>query len=94
MKDNWTKLQKHKVDHRLSDTVDRKLSHLKKVINDPDSYNTNIASKEKVISLEQQLEELLDRVDKIEGRLDGMNYLINQIVKNFHLKISKDNEEH
>ena len=50
MKDNWKKLQ--------SDPTEKKVNHLKKVINDPDGYNTNLASKDRVEKLEEQIDEL------------------------------------
>ena len=55
MKDNWKKLQNDKVVN--SDPVEKKINHLKKVINDPDGYNTNLASKDRVKELEQKVDE-------------------------------------
>ena len=51
MSDNWKKLQS-------DDPADKKIKHLKKVINDPDGYNTNLASKDRVEKLEEQIDEL------------------------------------
>ncbi len=86
MEDNWKKVQAKKVDAKLEDTLARKLKHLKSVITDPDKYyNTNLASKDKVESLEQQIDEsnhqikeLSNLVEKLTHRIDGMSYLIKQ----------------
>ena len=63
MGDNWKKLQKvASKDKRFwegpFDAVDKKLDNLTNVIEDPDSYNANIASKDRVEALEQAIEEL------------------------------------
>ena len=63
MTDKWKKLRKEVVekDKRFQgpfDIVDKKLDNLTEVIKDPDSYNANIASKDRVEALEQAIEEL------------------------------------
>ena len=63
MDDKWKKLQKiASKDKRFwegpFDAVDKKLDNLTNVIEDPDSYNANIASKDRVEALEQAIEEL------------------------------------
>jgi vacuolar-type H+-ATPase subunit D/Vma8 len=78
MEDNWKKLQAEKIDTKLQNTFERKLNHLKSVITDPDKYNSNIASKDKVESLEQQIEELQEVIKKLSRRVDGLSYLIKQ----------------
>jgi|TARA_R110002020_G_scaffold20041_1_gene68682 polyhydroxyalkanoate synthesis regulator phasin len=78
MEDNWKKLQAKKKDTKLEDKLARKLTHLKHVISDPDKYNSNIASKDRVESLEQQIEELQDTISKLNRRIDGLSYLIKQ----------------
>jgi vacuolar-type H+-ATPase subunit D/Vma8 len=81
MEDNWKKVQAKKVDAKLEDTLARKLSHLNSVITDPDKYNSNIASKDKVESLEQQIKELQEVIEKLNRRVDGLSYLIKQKFK-------------
>jgi vacuolar-type H+-ATPase subunit D/Vma8 len=78
MGDNWKKVQAKKVDAKLEDTLARKLNHLKSVISDPDKYNSNLASKDRVESLEQQIEELQEVIKKLSRRVDGLSYLIKQ----------------
>ena len=62
MNDNWKKLQKvASTDKRLVgpfNEVSKKVDNLTKVIKDPDGYNTNLASKDRVEALEQAIEEL------------------------------------
>ena len=74
MSDNWKKLQS-------DDPADKKIKHLKKVINDPDGYNTNLASKERVESLEEKMTQLHNKIDSIytlletlSNRFDSLNY--------------------
>ena len=63
MDDKWKKLQKiASKDKRFwegpFDAVDKKLDNLTNVIEDPDSYNANIASNDRVEALEQAIEDL------------------------------------
>ena len=63
MDDNWKKLQKEVItkDKRLNapfNEVAKKVDKLTKVIKDPDGYNANIASKDRVEALEQAIEDL------------------------------------
>ena len=62
MNDNWKQLQKvASTDKRLVgpfNEVSKKVDNLTKVIKDPDGYNTNLASKDRVEALEQAIEEL------------------------------------
>ena len=62
MSDNWKKLQKiASKDKRFQgpfDVVAKKVDNLTEVIKDPDSYNANIASKDRVEALEQAIEDL------------------------------------
>ena len=85
--DNWKKLQSKKIS-KVDSSVEKKLNHLKRVISDPDGYNTNLASKDRIKSLEQQIEEkseeindLYSKIDKLNSRLDGLNYLVKQVIK-------------
>ena len=69
MQDNWSKLQAKKIDVKKTDELSRKFNHLKKVISDPDKYNTNLASKDSILSLEQQIEELQEQIDYLSFEL-------------------------
>ena len=69
MNDNWSKLQSKTIDVKKTDKLSRKFNHLKKVISNPDQYNTNLASKDSLLSLEQQIEELQEQVDYLSLQL-------------------------
>ena len=66
---NWSKLQSKTIDVKKTDELSRKFNHLKKVISNPDQYNTNLASKDSLLSLEQQIEELQEQVDYLSLQL-------------------------
>ena len=62
--DKWKELQKIKVVRRTP--LEKKLDNITKVIHDPDEFNVNIASRERVDELEQRiirLEEMLNGHD-------------------------------
>ncbi len=59
--DKWKELQEIKVIRKTP--LEKKLDNIKKVIADPDQYNVNIASRDRVEELEKRiraLEELLN----------------------------------
>lgn len=59
--DKWDELQRIRIVRKTP--VEKKLDNIKKVIADPDQYNVNIASRERVDHLERRikkLEELLN----------------------------------
>jgi len=66
--DRWERLQKIQVVKRTP--FEKKLDNITKVIQNPDDFNVNIASRERIDELEQRikrLEELID-VQKKTGR--------------------------
>ena len=83
MKDNYKELDKlsqpKSVDRhsRLSKRID----DIAKVIKDPDPWGVNISSRDKVDELEKQIIEMEDKIKKLNGRIDGLNYLIKQLIK-------------
>ena len=77
MKDNWDKLQ--------NNSADKKINHLKKVINDPDGYNTNLASKERVKSLEEKMNELHNKIDSIYTILEVLSDRFNKLEYSGHI---------
>ena len=54
--DKWRELQKIQIVRRTG--MEKKLDNIKKVIADPDQYNVNIASRDRIESLEQRIEAL------------------------------------
>ena len=62
--DKWKELEKIRVVRKTP--VEKKLDNITKVIHDPDEFNVNIASRERVDELEQRiirLEEMLNGHD-------------------------------
>ena len=63
--DRWERLQKVEVVRRTP--MEKKLDNITKVIQNPDDFNVNIASRERIDGLEQRikrLEELIDVQEK------------------------------
>ena len=77
--DNWSKLQNYKVDNK--DNLNRRINQLKKVIQEPDKYNINLTSRDNMLMLSGSVEELNKQVNALNSRIDGLSYLVNQLVK-------------
>ena len=60
----------------LIEQLEKKINDLKKVIKDPDGYNTGLASEERV----EKLEKLVDRIENLESRVEGQGYLVKQLI--------------
>ena len=56
--------------------LEKKINDLKKVISDPDGYNTGLASEERV----ENLEKSFSRIDDLEKRIEGQSYLVKQLI--------------
>tara|TARA_B100000519_G_scaffold194067_1_gene197398 strand:+ start:193 stop:405 length:213 start_codon:yes stop_codon:yes gene_type:complete len=67
--DNWDRLNKlGKIGNR--NPLEKKVNQLTKVISDPDSYNVNIASRERIEELEHRVSELEDQLTALLRRID------------------------
>ena len=77
--DNWSKLQNYKVDNK--DNLNRRINQLKKVIQEPDKYNINLTSRDNMLMLSGNVEELNKQVNALNSRIDGLSYLVTQLVK-------------
>ena len=77
--DNWSKLQNYKVDNK--DNLSRRINQLKNVIQEPDKYNINLTSRDNMLMLSGSVEELNKQVNALNSRIDGLSYLVNQLVK-------------
>ena len=88
MSDNLDKLKGHsdkKQDINRNGSADvkgkeslrlsKRIEDLKRVINDPDVWNANIASRDRMDDVDQRLTEL-------EGRVRGLSYLVKRLVMN------------
>ena len=94
MNDNWKKLQKEKIDvkkilkedERFVTHIEKKINNIKSVINDPDMYNANIASRDRMDKVEQSIEDLAvqshkpinftKRLDELHNKIDSIYSLL------------------
>lgn len=60
--DHWSKLQGQKIKKK---PLEKRLSDLKKVILDPDKYNTNLCSRERMDELEKRLERIEEKLKRL-----------------------------
>ena len=76
---NWDKIKNVDVgikqDIERHSKLDKKLKDITKVIKNPDAWNANIASRDKMDSLEK-------RVEKLESKINGISYLVKQLINN------------
>ena len=63
MKDNWKKLQSETIEK--TNIVKKKYKQLLNVIKDPDGYNTNLASKKRVESIEETQQEIKTQIEDL-----------------------------
>lgn len=61
--DKWNELQKIKIVRRTP--MEKKLDNITKVIHDPDEFNVNIASRERIEELEQRIERLEKKMKRL-----------------------------
>ena len=55
--------------------LNKRINDIAKVISDPDVWNVNIASRERMDQMEQ-------RVDELSSRVQGIGYLVKRLVMN------------
>ena len=90
MSDNLDKLKGHEagvkqdinrrgdgedINGKHSSKLNKRLNDIKKVITDPDLWNVNIASRDRMDEIEQ-------RVSDMEHRLKGLSYIVRKIAFN------------
>ena len=74
---NWDKIKN--VDVGIKQDIDRhskldkKVKDITKVIKNPDVWGVNIASRDRVDSLEE-------KVEKLERKISGISYLVKQLI--------------
>jgi len=70
--DNWDRLNKlGKVSNK--NPLEKKVNQLTKVISDPDVYNVNIASRERIERLENKVSELENQLTALLKRIDTLS---------------------
>ena len=71
----------HKKDLNRHKQLEKRIADVVKVTKDPDKWNANIASRDRVDAIEDEISELREEIKRLNGRIDGLNYLIKQIIK-------------
>ena len=90
-KDSFDKLKGHsdrkqdinrrngQVNGKEGKRLSKRLDDVIKVISDPDQWNANISSRDR-------MDEVVERLEELEHRLSGISYLVKRIVMNKGLK--------
>ena len=85
MSSNLDKLNKlnpnHKKDLNRHKQLEKRVNTLAEVTKNPDKWNANIASRDRVDAIEDEISELREEIKRLNGRIDGLNYLMKQIIK-------------
>ncbi len=85
MSSNLDKLNKlnpnHKKDLNRHKQLEKRIADVVKVTKDPDKWNANIASRDRVDAIVDEITELREEIKRLNGRIDGLNYLMKQIIK-------------
>ena len=79
VKQDINRRQSSDVNGKEAGRLSKRINDITKVISDPDVWNANIASRDRMDDVEQRLEEL-------ERRVSGISYLVKRIVMNKGLK--------
>ena len=58
-----------------SNRLNKRINDIAKVISDPDVWNVNIASRERLDEIEQRLDDLI-------GRINGVSYIMKSLINN------------
>tara|TARA_X000001388_G_C2178017_1_gene102436 strand:+ start:298 stop:531 length:234 start_codon:yes stop_codon:yes gene_type:complete len=70
--DNWDRLNKlGKVSNK--NPLEKKVNQLTRVISDPDVYNVNVASRERIERLEKRVSELENKLTAVLKRIDTLS---------------------
>ena len=84
---NWDKLKGHgdvkqdinrrssEVNGKESIRLNKRINDISKVISDPDVWNVNIASRERMDKIEEKLDDLI-------GRINGVSYIMKNLIIN------------
>ena len=75
VKQDINRRQNNDVNGKDSNKLNKRINDIQKVITDPDVWNVNISSRERMDELEQRVEELSSRVQ-------GIGYLVKRLVMN------------
>ena len=76
MKDNYKELNKMSAPRELDrhSKLEKRINDITKVIKNPEPWGANISSRDRVDDLEQRLEQAEEKIKRLNGRIDGLNY--------------------
>ena len=82
-KDPYKKLDKLSIPRDVDrhTKLNKRIDDIAKVIRDPEPWGVNLSSRNRVDDLEKQIIEMEEQIKRLNGRIDGLNYLIKQLIK-------------
>ena len=78
IKQDINRRQSSDVNGKESNRLNKRINDIAKVIADPDVWNVNIASRERLDSVEEKLDDLI-------GRINGVSYIMKNLINNKRL---------
>ena len=75
IKQDINRRQSSDVNGKESNRLNKRINDIAKVIADPDVWNVNIASRERLDSVEEKLDDLI-------GRINGVSYIMKNLINN------------
>lgn len=78
IKQDINRRQSSDVNGKESNRLNKRINDIAKVISDPDVWNVNIASRERMDKIELKLDELI-------GRINGVSYIMKNLISNRRL---------
>ena len=75
VKQDINRRQNNDVNGKDSNKLNKRINDIQTVITDPDVWNVNIASRERMDKIEEKLDDLI-------GRINGMSYIMKNLINN------------
>ena len=75
IKQDINRRQSSDVNGKESNRLNKRINDIAKVIADPDVWNVNIASRERLDRVEEKLDDLI-------GRINGVSYIMKNLINN------------
>ena len=75
VKQDINRRQSSDVNGKESIRLNKRINDITKVISDPDVWNVNIASRERMDKIEEKLDDLI-------GRINGVSYIMKNLINN------------
>ena len=78
IKQDINRRQSSDVNGKEGNRLNKRINDIAKVISDPDVWNVNIASRERMDRVEEKLDDLI-------GRINGVSYIMKNLISNRRL---------